>query len=263
MGGVYLMATELSLIVVEDNELLREEMVSFLSRPGWQAHGVDCGEELNHWLQQHTPHIAVLDVNLPGESGLSYAARLRAGRPDIGIVVLTVRTGSEIRTRSYDSGADLYLQKPCESAEIIAALRSMSRRIARPAAKPALCLYPSRLQVTGPAGDVAVLPWSAFRAFAWNGGRTSLDRSARADGARLEVQCNGAIPGTQYDQLRLTNAASNVTLGGALDLVLAVALLVLLAGATWAFVVTCDLAPGVGVRGIDAPVGFAGRSRRG
>ena len=123
------MATELSLIVVEDNELLREEMVSFLTRPGWQAHGVDCGEELNKWLQQHTPHIAVLDVNLPYEDGYSIAARLRSSYPPIGIVMLSARVLRGERAAGYQSGADVYLTKPSSTVELISVIENLARRL--------------------------------------------------------------------------------------------------------------------------------------
>lgn len=70
------MSTNLNIVVVEDNDLLREEMVSFLTRPGWQAHGVGSGEDLNSWLKQDTPRLAVLDEKLPHEDGYSIARPL-------------------------------------------------------------------------------------------------------------------------------------------------------------------------------------------
>lgn len=121
--------TNINIVVVEDNDLLREEMVSFLTRPGWQAHGVDCGEELNRWLTQHTPHIAVLDVNLPYEDGYSIASRLRARYPNIGIVMVTARVRHGERTVGYESGADVYLTKPTSTRELTAVIENLSRRL--------------------------------------------------------------------------------------------------------------------------------------
>lgn len=125
------MPTELSIVVVEDNELLREEMVSFLTRPGWQAHGVDCGEELSFWLADHTPSIAVLDVNLPYEDGYSIAARLRRSYPRMGIIMLTARVRHSERSNGYQAGADVYLTKPTSTAELIAVIENLSRRMLR------------------------------------------------------------------------------------------------------------------------------------
>ena len=105
------------IIVIEDNADLNELLVEELVAEGFEATGHLSVEACTEAASQ--ADLYLLDMNLPGESGLSFAARLRASRPEVGIVVLTVRTGSEIRTNSYDSGADIYLQKPCESAEII------------------------------------------------------------------------------------------------------------------------------------------------
>lgn len=142
------------IIVIEDNPDLNELLVEELVAEGFEATGhlsvEACTQSASH------ADLYLLDMNLPGESGLSFAARLRASRPEVGIVVLTVRTGSEIRTNSYDSGADIYLQKPCESAEIIAAIKSVARRLVRPVAMPTLSLHPTRLMVTGPDGEAQI-----------------------------------------------------------------------------------------------------------
>jgi len=131
------MPAELTLIVVEDNELLREEMVSFLNRPGWEAHGVDCGEELSLWLMQHTAQIAVLDVNLPYEDGYSIAQRLRASYPAMGIIMLTARVRHGERVAGYQAGADVYLTKPTIPAELIAVIDNLGRRLALANTPPA------------------------------------------------------------------------------------------------------------------------------
>lgn len=142
------------IIVIEDNADLNELLVEELVAEGFEATGHLSVEACTEAASQ--ADLYLLDMNLPGESGLSFAARLRASRPEVGILVLTVRTGSEIRTNSYDSGADIYLQKPCESAEIIAAIKSVARRLVLPATAPALSLHPTRLMVAGPDGEAQV-----------------------------------------------------------------------------------------------------------
>lgn len=123
------MPADLMIVVVEDNELLREEMVCFLTRPGWQAHGVDCGEELNAWLAGNVPDIAVLDVNLPYEDGYSIAARLRESHPGLGVVMLTARVRHAERATGYQAGADVYLTKPTSPDELIAVIENLGRRL--------------------------------------------------------------------------------------------------------------------------------------
>lgn len=125
------MLTDLKIVVVEDNEQLREEMVDFLTRPGWDAHGVDCGEELNEWLIEHSPDVVLLDVNLPYEDGYSIAERLRKTHPNVGIVMLTARVRPTDRTEGYQSGADVYLTKPTHTNELVAVIENLGRRLHR------------------------------------------------------------------------------------------------------------------------------------
>lgn len=125
------MFTDLKILLVEDNEQLREEMLDFLSRPGWKVHGVDCGEELNHFLAKETPDLVLLDVNLPYEDGYSITTRLRTTHPDIGIVLLTARVRPVDRAQGYRAGADVYLTKPTHTEELIAVIENLGRRLKR------------------------------------------------------------------------------------------------------------------------------------
>ncbi len=150
------------IVVVEDNELLREEMVSFLSRPGWHAHGVDCGEELSLWLRGEVPDIAVLDVNLPYEDGYSIATRLRETHPDMGIIMLTARTRHGDRSSGYQSGADVYLTKPTNTAELIAVIDNLSRRMRREAPR-LFMLDRASAMLSNPSGSRCMLTTGELR----------------------------------------------------------------------------------------------------
>lgn len=133
------MAVQLNLVVVEDNVRVREEMVAFLSRPGWLVHGVDCGESLNELLLAHEPHVVILDVNLPYEDGYSIAIRLRETHPAVGIVMLTARVRPGDRANGYRSGADVYLTKPTHTTELLAVIDNLRRRL-QPASNETLVL---------------------------------------------------------------------------------------------------------------------------
>lgn len=143
------MLTDLVIVVVEDNVLLREEMQGFLTRPGSVAHGVDCGEDLNVWLQSHTPDIVILDVNLPYEDGYSIARRLRDSHPDVGIIMLTARVRHSDRTQGYESGVDVYLTKPTHTNELIAVIENFRRRL-RPIPEASLRLEQHTRELLGP-----------------------------------------------------------------------------------------------------------------
>jgi DNA-binding response OmpR family regulator len=146
------MDTLLNLIVVEDHELAREELIVLLRRQGWQVDGADCGEELNTLLLQKDYHIAILDLNLPHEDGLSIASRLKTSHPHLGLIMLTARTRSVDRQQGYQSGADVYLNKPLNPDELIAVVANLYSRLSpRPVTQ--LTLHSVRNVLDTPSGQ--------------------------------------------------------------------------------------------------------------
>ncbi len=99
----------------------------------------------------------MVDLNLPGEDGLSLTRRLRVTNPDIGIIMMTARTRTDDKRIGYESGADIYLAKPVSLDELAAAILALSRRL-RPALPPpaALMLDTVRLTLGGPRGLTAL-----------------------------------------------------------------------------------------------------------
>jgi DNA-binding response OmpR family regulator len=87
-----------SVILVEDNERLREELVHYLSEEGFFARGVDSGDDLNRALEQQLADILVLDLNMAQEDGLSITRRIRRALPGLGVIILTGRVRSRERT---------------------------------------------------------------------------------------------------------------------------------------------------------------------
>lgn len=145
------MAAPLDIIVVEDYDLLRDELVSFLQRPGWQVRGADSGEQLDTLLRQRPAHIVTLDLNLPFEDGISIAKRLRTAMPGIGIVMLSARTRPSDRTVGYETGTDVYLTKPTNEHELESVIQNLARRLAPPA-PVGLVLNMGDLTLCTPAG---------------------------------------------------------------------------------------------------------------
>ncbi|MDP2000607.1 MAG: response regulator transcription factor [Rhodoferax sp.] len=145
------MPASLNIIVVEDHDVLREELVSFLARPNWGVRGVDSGEALDAALRTQPAHLVILDLNLPFEDGLSIARRLRASRPDMGIIMLTARTQPTERRLGYETGADVYLTKPANVHELESVVQNLGRRLA-PVAGPGLVLRLGQLTLSGKAG---------------------------------------------------------------------------------------------------------------
>jgi DNA-binding response OmpR family regulator len=151
------MAAVLNIIVVEDHDLLREEIVDFLQRPGWDVRSVDSGEQLDIALRTHPADVVVLDLNLPGEDGLSIAARLRAAMPTIRIVMLTGRTRPSERADGYATGADVYLTKPTNVRELAAVINTLGQRLQAQPAATGFVLDGRRMRLLAPDGQVAEL----------------------------------------------------------------------------------------------------------
>jgi DNA-binding response OmpR family regulator len=152
--------TVLKIIVVEDHDALREMTVEALCEQGHHAIGVDSAEALPDWVGM-PPDVMVIDLNLPGEDGISLSRRVRAAQPGIGIIMLTARSQTAEKTLGYQSGADIYLTKPTSIEELSAALQAVARRLKPVSAVPAervaaFTLDMQRLMLSGPQAQVSL-----------------------------------------------------------------------------------------------------------
>jgi DNA-binding response OmpR family regulator len=123
------MPATLNLIVVEDYDVLRAVTVALLTEHGHQVMGVASAEALDDEAGGRVADIYLLDLNLPGEDGLSLARRLRQVHPSVGIIIVTARNQAQDRVAGYDSGADIYLTKPLDQAELMSAVNALARRV--------------------------------------------------------------------------------------------------------------------------------------
>lgn len=151
------MASELRILVVEDNDELRETLVEVLRGEGHIVTGVDCAEavpEHTGWLD-----LMLIDLNLPGEDGLSLAKRVRASQPDIGMIMTTARNLPADRKRGYESGADIYMAKPLSFDELCSAITSLARRLKPMTTESALQLDTARLRLAANGNpDIPLTP---------------------------------------------------------------------------------------------------------
>lgn len=123
------MDTVLKIALIEDNDDLRDLLARDISRAGYLVHTAESAEDLDDLVAQTIMDILILDLNLPGEDGLSIARRYKRSNPDLYIIMLTARGREQDRVAGYESGADLYLTKPISSTELMAAIGSVSRRL--------------------------------------------------------------------------------------------------------------------------------------
>lgn len=143
----------LNIAVIEDNDELRETMLEALSGMGHRAIGLDSAEALVDQAAGSALDLLLVDINLPGEDGLSLTRRLRAVQPDAGIIIVTGRGGAADRALSFGSGADIYLAKPVSAEELTAAVTTLSRRLLGSTGSETLRLDLQRLQLSGPGGS--------------------------------------------------------------------------------------------------------------
>jgi DNA-binding response OmpR family regulator len=121
------MADNLNILIVEDNDELRETTRHVLEDEGYCVTALSCAEELPE--QYALFDLALIDLNLPGEDGLSLARRIRKTHPNIGLIMITARRLPEDRSRGYINGADIYLVKPVGLEELLAAIGALRRRL--------------------------------------------------------------------------------------------------------------------------------------
>ena len=120
--------------VVEDDAPLRELLVDYLARQGVGVTAFGSAEALAQGLSRQRPDLVVLDVGLPGRSGLAFCQQLRLGGDHLPIILLTARTEEVDRVLGLELGADDYLSKPFSQRELLARIRAVLRRsAARPA----------------------------------------------------------------------------------------------------------------------------------
>lgn len=123
------MSAQLTVSVVEDHDLLREATVSLFQENGFHAVGWESAEAMRSAPVPVHPTLYIVDINLPGVSGLELAKQLRLSHPSAGIVMVTARSNIPDRVEGYRSGADVYLVKPVEPEELLAVVRSLQARL--------------------------------------------------------------------------------------------------------------------------------------
>ena len=119
------------LYVVEDDPPMREMLTSYLEKQGLAVTPIGSAEELLKRIHRVRPDLIILDVTLPGESGLEACRKLRAEGDRVPIILLTARTEEVDRVVGLEMGADDYLGKPFSARELLARIRAVLRRAAQ------------------------------------------------------------------------------------------------------------------------------------
>jgi len=114
--------------VIEDDPTLGNALQEFLTRQGYAVDWLDEGGQAVEAVVGRHYDLLLLDLNLPGRSGLEILRELRAASESLPVLILTARDGVDDRVAGLDSGADDYVTKPFELAELAARVRALGRR---------------------------------------------------------------------------------------------------------------------------------------
>jgi two-component system, OmpR family, response regulator len=116
------------ILVIEDDAAMRVLLERGLAAEGYSVRAVDNGVDALIAAQSESVDGAVVDVMLPGMSGFEFSRRIREAGETFPVLLLTARDAVEDRVFGLDSGADDYLTKPFDFAELSARVRAMLRR---------------------------------------------------------------------------------------------------------------------------------------
>jgi len=122
-------STSISVLLVEDNLTLRDELSDFLRAEGFRVRVTGDGQEMNKAIEIAMPDILILDLNLPLEDGIDITKRIRSSLPELGIIILSARVRSSDRKDGYESGADIFLTKPTNPVELVSVIQNLHRRL--------------------------------------------------------------------------------------------------------------------------------------
>lgn len=118
--------------LVEDNISLAKGITYRLEDAGHAVDAIHHGDEAHEYLKSDGADLVILDINLPGTNGLDLLNQMRRRSDARPVILLTARADTQDRVMGLDAGADDYLIKPFEMAELEARVRALLRRRAIP-----------------------------------------------------------------------------------------------------------------------------------
>jgi DNA-binding response OmpR family regulator len=164
-------------LVVEDDRVVGDAVQRALSLEGFAADHVDSAERARSALHAEVFDLAIVDIGLPREDGLQLVRELRRAGRNLPILMLTARDGLSDRVTALDLGADDYLTKPFQVAELMARCRALVRRANGVASTKValgaleLDLASRQASCAGAPMDLTKREWSVLECLMLNAGR--------------------------------------------------------------------------------------------
>ena len=124
------LAESIRILIAEDDRDIAQLIAHYVQKAGWLAHTAESGDEALAYARRESVDVVVLDLMLPGMSGLEVCRSLRADRATgrLPIIMVTARSEETDRIFGLDLGADDYLGKPFSPHELVARIRAVLRR---------------------------------------------------------------------------------------------------------------------------------------
>lgn len=116
------------ILLVEDNLLLRHHLGVQLQELGHLVDSASDAQEADYYCQEHELDLAIIDLGLPDEDGLSLITRWRQHGIAFPILILTAREAWEDKVKGLEAGADDYVTKPFQLEEVVARINALVRR---------------------------------------------------------------------------------------------------------------------------------------
>lgn len=120
-----------SILIVEDEEKLAKILADYLQAAGYSTHQIAEGTAVAEWVRQQSPALILLDLMLPGRSGLDLCRDIRSFSR-VPIIMTTARIEEIDRLLGLELGADDYVCKPYSPREVVARVKAVLRRAATP-----------------------------------------------------------------------------------------------------------------------------------
>jgi FixJ family two-component response regulator len=132
MSAETLLQTKLRISVVDDDESVRKALGRLLSSLDYQAETFDSGRAFLDSLADRCPDFLVLDLHMPGLSGLDVLQQLTRTSVPVRVIVITAHDEPETQTQCLAAGALAYLRKPLDEQVLLSAIRTTEGHNARP-----------------------------------------------------------------------------------------------------------------------------------
>lgn len=118
----------MNLLIIEDEVDLQESIREFLLSESYIVESVTSFQEAEEKIDMYTYDCVIVDINLPGGSGLDIIRKLKSKNEDAGVIIISARTSLDDKLTGLDIGADDYLTKPFHLSELNARIKSIIRR---------------------------------------------------------------------------------------------------------------------------------------